>query len=79
MPTSDTETIIRWKSKGLSDENIRPSITPGNSLVPNLKWIYTAKVAVEFRRGSCLKQGKATFTHGNVVNLLISMNKVHGQ
>ena len=78
MPTSDTETIIPWKSKGLSDENIRPSVTPGNSLVPKLKWIYNAKVAVEFRGGSCLEQYKATFTHGNVVNLFISMNKIHG-
>ena len=36
IPAVDTETVITWKSKGLSDKSIKSSITPGNSLVPKL-------------------------------------------
>ena len=32
IPSGDTETIIAWTSKGISDENIKLPTTPGNSL-----------------------------------------------
>ena len=70
MPTGYSETIIAWKSKGLSDERTKPTTTRRKSLAPKLKWIHNSKTAVKFK-GSCLKQGKATFTRSNVVNLFI--------
>ena len=73
MPTGYSETITAWKSKGLSDERIKPTTTRGKSLAPKLKWIHNSKIAVKFKE-SCLKQGRATFTHSNVVNFLLSMN-----
>ena len=60
-----TETIIAWKSKGLSTENIKTLTAPDNSIAPEL-----SKIAVKFN-GGCLKQNKATFTHKNVMNLFI--------
>ena len=50
MPTGPFETIIAWKSEGLSDEIIRPPTTPGNILVSNLKWILNLKIALGFKR-----------------------------
>ena len=32
IPSGDTETIIAWTSKEISDENIKLPTTPGNSL-----------------------------------------------
>ena len=63
MPTSDTETITAWKSKGLSEESIKPTTTPDNSLASKLKWIHNSKIRVEFK-GTCLQE-KATFVQSN--------------
>ena len=49
MTTGDTETIIAWKSKGLSGRSIKPRATSSNSLAPKLKWIHNSKIAVEFK------------------------------
>ena len=46
--------ISARKSKGLSDEGIKPRTTSGNILVPALNYIGT-KTRVVFH-GSCLKQ-----------------------
>ena len=54
MTTGDTETIIAWKSKGLSGKSIKPRNTSSNSLTPKLKWIRNSKIAVEFK-DRCLK------------------------
>ena len=71
IPTGVTETIVGWKSKGLSDESIELTNTPGITLVPKLKWIHNSKITLEVR-GSCLKQDKARcFTHRNVINFFI--------
>ena len=69
MTTGDTETIIAWKSKGLSDKSIMPPNTPGTSLPSKLKYIHNSVIGAKFK-GSCLKQDKATFTH--VANLFIA-------
>ena len=54
--------IYFWKSKGLSDERIN-SVTASNySITPELN-CYGSKIGVKFN-GSCLKQHKATYSHG---------------
>ena len=65
----NTDHILGWKSKGLSDEIINPIDTFDNNLAPTLS--YTGnKVKVKFD-GSCLKQDKITFTHRKAVNVYI--------
>ena len=55
------------KSKGISNESIKPSTTSKNSLNPTLSY-YGTKVRVQFTK-SCLKQSNFTFTHKKVVNI----------
>ena len=62
--------ILAWKSKGLSDESIKPPATSNNSLAPSLNYIGTTKTRVKFD-WSCLKQNKITITHGKIVNIYI--------
>ena len=59
--------IYYWQSKGFSDEKINSVKTPNHSITPNLDYNST-KTRVEFN-GSCLKQDKATFNHGKLVNI----------
>ena len=59
--------IYFWKSGGLSDESINSPITSEYSLTPKLSYFGT-ETRVEFN-GSCLKQDKITYTHGNIVNI----------
>ena len=59
-----------WKSKGLSDETIKPPTTSDNSLTTTLNYYYPSKIRVKFA-GSCLKQDKITFYHKKVVNIYI--------
>ena len=61
--------VLSWKSKGLSDESIKPPTTSDNSLTPALSY-YGTKTRVKFT-GSCLKQSKISYTHGKVVNIYI--------
>ena len=70
MLIGDTETNVAWKSKRLLHGSTKPPITQGNNLSPKLKWIHHSKVATEFKK-SCLKQSKGSFTHRNVVNLIV--------
>ena len=61
--------IYFCKSKRLSDERIN-SITASNySITPGLSY-YGSKIRVKFN-GSCLKQDKATYSHGTIVNIYI--------
>ena len=66
---TNTEYILSWKSKGLSDENIKPPTTSDNSLTPKLNY-YDPKIRVK-HTGSCLKQPKITYNHGKVANIYI--------
>ena len=59
----------QWKSKGLSDESIKPPPTSDNSLNPELNYCGT-KTRVKFT-GSCLKQSKISYTHSTIVNIYI--------
>ena len=62
--------VLSWKSKGLSAETIKSTITTDNSLTPTMNYYYVAKIRVKFP-GSCLKQEKVIFNHGKEVNIYI--------
>ena len=64
-----TNYVSSWKSKGLSDESIKPPTTSDNSLTPALNY-YGTKTRVKFA-GSCLKQSKVSYTHSTIVNIYI--------
>ena len=51
---TNTDYISSWKSKGLSDESIKPPTTSDNSLIPVSNY-YGTKTRVKFI-GSCLQQ-----------------------
>ena len=67
-----TQCISAQKSKGLSDENVKPPAASNNSLDLSLNHNNT-KLQVQFD-GHCLKQHKVTFTHKQVVNIYIVYN-----
>ena len=69
-PAGLKDTIVEWKSKGLSNEKIKTPITANNSFSPKLVWTNNWKARVRFKR-SCLKQNKLIFTGRYVVNLFI--------
>ena len=62
--------MIEWKSKLLSNEKIKCTITANHSISLKFIWMNNPKIRKRFT-GSCLKQGKVTFTSRNVVNLFI--------
>ena len=66
---TNTKYISEWKSKGLSDESIKPSTTSDNSLAPLIDY-FGYKIRLKFN-GSYLKQPKVTYTHGKAVNIYI--------
>ena len=53
----------------MSNESIKPPSAPNNFLTPSLDYLGT-KTRVKFS-GSCLKQDKVTYNHGNIVNIYI--------
>ena len=55
------DTIVEWKSRGLSNEKIRPPINANHSISPKQRWMNNSIIRVDFKR-SCLKQDKTTFT-----------------
>ena len=61
--------ILSWKSKGLSDESIKPPSTSNKMLNRLLNYVGT-KARVEFK-GDYLKQEKISFDHGKIVNIYI--------
>ena len=58
-----------WKSKGLSDETIKPCSTPNNKFVLALNNINT-KIQVKSDK-ICLMQDKVTFAQKQGVNIYI--------
>ena len=61
--------VLSWKSKGISNESIKPPTASNNSLTPELNY-YGTKTKVKFIK-RCLKQSKNSYTHGKVVNIYI--------
>ena len=70
LNSNNTNTILSWRSKGLSVNAIKPPSTSNNSLAPTLNYYYPSKIRVKFT-GSCLKQDRVIFNHGKVVNIYI--------
>ena len=64
------DSVLSWKSKGLSAESIKPPTTSDNSVTPALSYYDDFKVRAKFT-GSCLKQPKISYTHKKVVNIYI--------
>ena len=65
----NSDNVLSWKSKGLSDESINPPSASNNFLSPSLNYL-NAKIRVRFN-GSCLKQDKLTYTHQKIINIYI--------
>ena len=55
-------TLTKNADKGLSNESIKPPSAPNYFLNPTLNYL-GLKIRIKFS-GSCLKQGKVTYTHG---------------
>ena len=66
---ANTLYISWWKSKGLSNEAIKPLATSDNSLTPLINYLGN-KIRLKFS-GSSLKQPKLQCTHGTIVNIYI--------
>ena len=64
-----TDSVLSWKSKGLSNESIKLPTTSNNSLSPRLNY-YGTKIRVQFTK-SCFKQPNHSFTHMKIVNIYI--------
>ena len=60
--------ILKWKSKGISDENIKSPATINNILNPLLEYGNKLKLKLN---GRCLKQDKITYNHEKIVNIYI--------
>ena len=75
VKVDNSDYVLSWTSKGLSNENITPSSTRNNFLSPSLNYLGT-KIKLKFS-GSCLKQDKITYTHGKIVNnyIVYEINK----
>ena len=67
--TTNSDYILSWISKGLSNESITPPSAANNFLTPSLNYL-GPKIRVKFS-GSCLKQDAITYTHGKIVNIYI--------
>ena len=67
---SNTKYISEWKSKRLSDENIKPPSTSDNSLSPLTDYLGN-KIRLKFNEGCLKPQNKLTCTHGTIVNIYI--------
>ena len=66
---TNTKYISEWKSKGLSDESIKPPPTSDNSLTPLIDY-YGYNIRVKFN-GSILRQPRVSYTHEKIVNIYI--------
>ena len=67
--TQDDKWIIKWKSKGLSNENLAVVSTSDNALSPEINYKEN-KIRLNFS-GSILQQKIITYNHKKVVNLYI--------
>ena len=63
--------ITSWKSKGLSEESIKPVVTSDNTLNPLIDYYYYSnKMRLKFKE-SCLKQHNLHYKHKNIINIYI--------
>ena len=66
---ANTKYISESKSKGLSDESIKPPPTSDKSLTPIINY-YSYNIRVKFN-GSILRQSNVSYTHEKTVNIYI--------
>ena len=66
---ANAKDISSWKSKGLSDETIKPPTTSDNNPSPLIDYRGN-KIRLKFN-GDCLKQPKLSYTHGKTVTIYI--------
>ena len=66
---ANKKNISLLKSKGLSDETIKPPATSDNSLSPLIDYL-AAKIRLQFNV-SILRQPKVSYTHQKLVNIYI--------
>ena len=62
---ANTKYISERKSKGLSDESIKPPTTSDNNISPLID--HTGNKTRRKFNGNCLKQNKPTYTHRTIV------------
>ena len=67
---ANTKYISEWKSKGLSDESIKPCATSDNSLSPLIDYVGD-KIRLK-HNGGCLKQAKLGYIYGKTINIYIN-------
>ena len=67
---SNPNSLLEWKSKGLSNESVKVSRTGTNFFGLLLDYLGNKK-RLKFC-GSCLKQDKVTYNHGKIVNIYIA-------
>ena len=65
---ANAKNISEWKSKGLSDESIKPPSTSDTILSPLINYLDN-KVRLKFNEGCLKQQNKLTYTHGTIVNI----------
>ena len=61
--------VLSWRSKGVSNEDIKPPTASNYGLNPKLSY-YGTEIRVQFTR-SYLRQPNFTFTHKKIVNIYI--------
>ena len=66
---ANTKYIPEWKSKGLSDESIKPLPISENSLTRSIDY-YRYNIRLKFNE-SILRQPKVSYTHEKTVNIYI--------
>ena len=76
--TLNSNWIIKWKSKGLSNENLEVISTSNSTSTPSINY-YGEKVRLKFT-GSILQQKIVTYSHKKVVNIYVvyEISNFHG-
>ena len=65
----NSDYVLEWKSKGLSDESTKSPSAANNFIYPKLSY-YGNKMGVIFSR-SCLNQDKITYSHWKIVSIYV--------
>ena len=67
LKVDNSDYVLSWASKGLSNENTTPPSTSNNFLSPSLNYLGT-KIRIKCS-GNCLKQDRITYTHRKIINI----------
>ena len=67
LKIGNSDYVLSWESKGLSNGIIAPPSAPSNFVSPSLNYLST-KIRVRFS-GSCLKQHKITYARGKIITI----------